>query len=187
MKFQPMPESDTRQRLKQSRRARRASYNMTASTDLSWMARPRYNTSATTVDTADFRGMLEGMTPTITQMTAKEPPKVYRLIVRTFKKGLGGVDIFEETTPFTVGNRRRVEEVAAQYLKDPTVQVRVESDNMIVAVGLYGDLLWLSKVPPRKYWLDYRKRPAPIGDRMAACGLPVPERYRQPKEQSSCP
>ena len=113
--------------------------------------------------------------------------RMYHVVVRTLEKGLGNIEVFKETKPYIVGSKRRVNEVVDRYLGDPTVQVRVESNNVIVAIGIYGNLLWLSKVPPPKYWLQ-GKRPEPTqkperpertgNERMAACGLPIPERYR---------
>lgn len=138
------------------------------------------------VDKIPQHGTVKDMTPTITQMEASEQPPMYSLIVRTFKKGLAGVPVFTDfkKVPITY-SRERVEDEAIVELADPTTQVRVEADGLIVAVGLYGSLLWLTKVPPPKYWLDYRNRPAPRSERLAACGLPIPERYREPGV--SCP
>jgi hypothetical protein len=128
-------------------------------------------------------GKIVDMTPTITQMQAADPPlSFYKVVVRTFKRGLAGVPIFEDNSVSFTPYRERVVEVTKQPLTEPGTQVRVEFEDAIVAIGVHGALLWLDRVPPPKYWLDYRRRKAapPSDGRMAACGLPIPLRYRQP-------
>lgn len=136
------------------------------------------------VDITEPYDSIDLMTPTATQMKDSYPP-MYRLVVRTLEKGLADVETFRETTPYVVSSSRRIEEVSKNYLADPTVQVRVESNNVIVAVGLYGQLLWLDKVPPPRYWRKMPPKPPARpertgNERMAACGLPIPDRYREP-------
>lgn len=131
--------------------------------------------------------MVANMTPTATQMSNYELPPiippVFRVVVRTLKSGVGNIQYFEETTACVVHSRKRVHEVIVEYVKDPTVQLRIESENRIVAIGVHGALLWLDKVPPPNYWLNPKTRPAPQTQQqrtMAACGLPIPTAYLEP-------
>jgi hypothetical protein len=91
----------------------------------------------------------------------------YRLIARS----LGPKQ--DEITLFMGSSRESVERASKYYFNtDSTRQYRVESNGLIVAIGLHNRLLWLDKVPPPQYWQKMPPR------RLAACGLPIPARYQ---------
>lgn len=118
------------------------------------------------------------MTPTAEQMNAKDF-KMFFVKMRKTNKGLGGIEFPTTDTVFSGLGKNNASWIARERIKStPDAQVWIESDNLIVAISVHGALLWLDRVPPPKYWLDYRKRPDPITPeterRVAACGLGIP-------------
>jgi len=128
------------------------------------------------------------MTPTAEQMNASQL-SLYTVKVRQNRKGLNDIEFPITDTVFTGVGRNNAAWIARERLKaSPGVQVWIESDNFIVAISVHDAILWLEKVPPPNYWLNYRKRPqgealyqldstlasASQSRIMAACGLPIP-------------
>lgn len=75
------------------------------------------------------------------------------------------------------GRRFLANLLSEEMAKPGYVQTCVMVDDIIAAVEVHGKLLWLDKVPPRKYWLNYRARPTGRPSNIAPCGLPIPARY----------
>ena len=121
------------------------------------------------------------MTPTAEQ---DDRTYFYRVIVKIQKTGM-----FSTSRPYPHSDTvysgvtyRHALEIAQLRAKDnPEAQVTVERDSFVVAISVHGAMLVLDRVPPMKYWMNYRKRPDPIipetQRRIAACGLPIPAAY----------
>ena len=116
-------------------------------------------------------------------MHEQEHPHFYQVHVRFTKQGMFQGHTYPATdTVYSGVTFHHAFEIAQSRLKqDPAAQVTVEQDSFIIAISVKGAMLMLSKVPPMKYWLNYRKRPDPIipetQRRIAACGLPIPAAY----------
>lgn len=104
----------------------------------------------------------------------------YRVVVKCIKQGATpGMSWPQSDTVYSGVTWHHALEMAHSRLRlNPDSQVTIEDNNFIVAINVGNRMLLLSRVPPMKYWLNYRKRPDPIipetERKIAACGLPIP-------------
>lgn len=126
------------------------------------------------------------MTPTKDEIDDVPTVKWAQLCVKV-KHPTDGVEI-RKFTPVALDARGRgcilgcLKEVIVKY-KDDYIQAYVMVNDKVAGVELYGDILWLDRVPPPKYWLNYNTRPKERPSNIAPCGLPIPSRYMEAENE----